>query len=506
MRRSLFAGSVLAFVSTPVLAQSLPGPKDIGAAVTNTICVTALRTEAQCAGTAWQNTMDKLQAEVNSILGSDPPTLPNNWMALLKGVGQLSPQYSPLNLLLGWLGRNNTDNKFPGAGGSSGGGGATGSWNEEGSNPCDKYRFRIDQAGNFVLPTIPLSPGKELNPYAEQASIGPPGTPLWRISTNGDNYADSPQAVALWYIHQLNKAVPVERWSGVYATAPYDSNGPTLSFQVSSKSYWDGTAWALNANGPPPPANYGLSTGVFPNWRQHPQAYNGYADPCPKQGNGGTFNYYIHPIATCVMYSPNYSISPSGYYYPTEVAIPIATALGLTTQSASTLACELNPEALRLLANELWKRAAAKPGYNGIPHSEVKPEDVRNNGEQPRIEEMKAVPTLPAAPSSPAPSSTPTPSGGSPTPTATTEAAPPPQSSLPDLVAPEIDWWPELPSIELSLGSPACPTYPIDVPPPFDWHVVLDSHCGLIEQNRALIAAIMLLVWTASAAVIVLRS
>jgi len=508
-------------VSAVAAQPALAGPKSIGGATAATACETWKRnnSELTCSGAVFDAYLAGLQAQAAQA-GQQAVSQgkPNNWASVLwlfgtaqaaNGCGSNPALCSVLagkllgqGVAMGWLGRNNSDCQpgwqhtgRPCTGGSFGGGGASGEWDESGVNPCKEYRFRLDEAGNFVLPTIPLTPGTAAYP----AKTGIAGSNLWRLGTP-NNFATSPQAVALWFTHKTNASKTKDKWQGVYAMRYQYDNGPSLAFESSAKSYWTGTAWSMSHTGIQNVYNYGQSAGIFPGCTDGSSS-GATCKPCPDGATSGTFDIYLETGKVCILYSPNKSISPSGYFYPAEVSIPINTALALATQSKSTLACELDPDLIRRLTQELLDRADL-PGI-------VTNEDVRTGGETPRIQELTEPPVVPTTvpPEATPPSSTPDPADPTPTPSpSSTMTSYDPGVNLGDPLAPDIDWWPDLPTIEVDLGAPTCPTYPLNVPAPFNWSLTLDAHCPLVEQNRAMIAAIMMLLWTVAAVMVILKA
>jgi hypothetical protein len=71
------------------------------------------------------------------------------------------------------------------------------------------------------------------------------------------------------------------------------------------------------------------------------------------------------------------------------------------------------------------------------------------------------------------------------------------------IVQPFLDLWPELRNADFSLGTGECPAVTLAV---FGAEQTMDSHCVLLEANRASIGLAMLLAWSILSLVIVLRA
>lgn len=524
---ALTSVAAISFASArPAFAQS--ADRSVDAAVRNTACALLLRTEG-FGGTTNSTSCDNPQAvKLWTAMQAEADDNPNwvnvyldavdtycAWMANNIGGGHNGYRCTTGGLSIGpdglpflWNIRENADCKtgwqqsFRPCSANSVGLPGSGDWDDPAAYDCDEFTFRVDEAGRFVIPTIPLTVGRPMYP----ARTNVVGTRVWRVG-NPAKHADSAQAVALWWIHNWNAGVPQDRWQGVYSTSPSDSNGPTQIFNTSTKSYWTGTSWSIGHTPVGVPANGGGagSMGIYPGCVD--SDYSGMqCRPCPDSSSGGgDFDFYIETGKICVMYAPNKSISPSGYFYPSLVSISMAEALLLTKMPKATLACQITPDMVRLITEYLWRTAAAKPGYTGPAPQPITPADARNGGIQPRLEEMKAAPNLATGPT-PTATSTPTPpaggGGGDPTPEPTVA---PPASNASDPVAPTIDWWPDLPTITVDLGAPVCPTYQMSVPS-FGWDATVDAHCSLIEQVRSALATIMVLIWTVTAVMIILKA
>jgi hypothetical protein len=201
---------------------------------------------------------------------------------------------------------------------------------------------------------------------------------------------------------------------------------------------------------------------------------------------------------------------PAAWSLPGSGPIPFAQLGDWSKGNMDSALCPLSNDLIQWLADHIYMEAEKLPNYDGAPYQKVEPQDVRNGGEQPTIRETGTVDKLPS------PNDTP----GTPTPTPTTEPtstpsngpdwtdpgtqAPNPQAGDSELlVESAFNWFPDLPKIQINLGNSACPVYKADF---YGHELVLDSHCPFIEQNRAIISALMLVLFTIAAAIIVLRA
>lgn len=195
------------------------------------------------------------------------------------------------------------------------------------------------------------------------------------------------------------------------------------------------------------------------------------------------------------------------------------------------------PKTLADLIQDMWREAAAQPNYKGIalplnnPLTEAELEAQRqaNSAAWPSLGDLtapissaavagqtQAAVPLPAngtlQPSNPAyvpdpitgvvtsPTTTTAPAldlGPNPGIGAPADPVAPPMASILD---PLFTWFP---NTAVTLGPGECPRPTLDV---FDEHFVMEAHCTLIEQQRALFSAAFIAIWTMAAAFIILRA
>lgn len=237
---------------------------------------------------------------------------------------------------------------------------------------------------------------------------------------------------------------------------------------------------------------------------------------------------------------------PVGQISSANSCVPIITNTTATKIPLATAVSELSPQALAqpvdyasmaLMINKLWKDAAAQSGYQGIPYDVANPvtsTEVQSFAQaNPAVYPTVAALTAPigtagsaAVGSGLSPSTTWSLSNvvtanqiNSPT---TTTLAPP--SATTDLgVDPNIRFVPPDAPTAQSILDPilnmlpgwrtatftqdgTCPKPVFNFAPFMNLTVTMESHCNLLEQNRALISSIMSGVWLLIAALIVLSA
>jgi hypothetical protein len=219
-----------------------------------------------------------------------------------------------------------------------------------------------------------------------------------------------------------------------------------------------------------------------------------------------------------------------GYIAAMDVHSPIPRLFPVTPQN---LNAPVAPKVMADLLNKLWSNAAAQPGYDGLPFNSADPvteAEARavlnaNPALWPSVGELNnpACPTcyagqeiainIPENGSLPStdPGYQPVP-GTSPGTSPTLDLGPNPATPQPALetapsaasiIEPLFSWFPGLTSLTVNVGGASCPTDTVNV---LDTQLVLDQHCAMMEQHRALIGAVMLAVWTMAAAVVLLRA
>lgn len=401
---------------------------------------------------------------------------------------------SGMNSWLNWAMNNipGFAQAFKGGGGSFGGTGASGSWTAN-DELCAKVNLRYDASANIIIPTIPLAPALGV-PLIKGGPAHGSGSLVEGAYQSGTN-----QGHALWWAHKVNIAYGDKRdWRGVWKITSSGGATPHPIYHMRNSSYWK-TATQRNA------VLQGQPTVVQGIWENSSRS-----EACPFGGQaGGNMSHHGYMQSSyppvCVNYIPNYALGPTGYAYPEEVSITFAQVPEWLASSPYGK-CAVAKAALAMIIQTAWQKASEQPGYNGPAPQPVTPEDVVAP-EQPTGEDMADPPAMPTAngdppaplPDDPAPTPTPTP-----TPTGGTTYDP--SVNLGDPTAPEIDWWPDLPTIEVDLGSPSCPTYSLNLVGWWDEPFILDSHCPLIEQNRAAISVLMLAMFGMMSFFIVLRA
>jgi hypothetical protein len=232
-------------------------------------------------------------------------------------------------------------------------------------------------------------------------------------------------------------------------------------------------------------------------------------------------------------------LSPEGALLAAEDAVqfiipPFFKPAGNTEQNPP-----VNPAVIAGLLNRLWSDAAAQPGYDGLPFpasdpitpAEVKAVQQAAPSAYPRVQDLNhpmcatcyaghpdvgpvLIPDNGSLPST-SPVFTQNPAinpgtgtapqldlGPNPaTPQPALEAAP----SAASIIAPLFAMFPSLDGMTINTAGAACPTDSVRVDA-LDMTLVMDQHCEFAETWRGAIGAAMLAVWTAAAAVVLLRA
>lgn len=358
-------------------------------------------------------------------------------------------------------------------GGDFAGGGADGGWQPD---DC-AVEIGIDADGKLIVPSIPLSTGGPMTL----------GTPVFFEGITGYNtiVATSRQAVSLWYFHAVinvqrsslssdNRVlVGCYRWTGSRA-------------DCASVGFWDGVTKRSSHTSQITPDPGGT-------WQS---AYDDKNCPIGTTTGGDFHFYFLRTGKSCVQYAPNDAVGKMGYRYGHRSTVPWGSNLNVMLQGNPWLKCPLAKGLIAKLTNKVLQQAGSE--------LEATDDDVQTGGEEVLVEdtddssttEETGIPTPPTPPPTPEPTPTPTGDGPDYDPTV----------NLPDPNAPEIDWWPDLPTIEVDLGNPACPTYQLTLAGWWTEPFVLDSHCPLIEQNRAAISLLMIAMFSMMSMFIVLRA
>lgn len=199
-----------------------------------------------------------------------------------------------------------------------------------------------------------------------------------------------------------------------------------------------------------------------------------------------------------------------------------------------------DPALMAQVANKLWQRAANTTGYAGIPYSTTDPitaADMTKLQTQypdvwPTVGDLDA-PVAQGATSGTALSHVPLPANGTKTSTDTGYVpdpatnpgtnpstqpltnlgvdpgtpAPNAEANTPtagSILDPIFNFLPTIGGATVSVPTGgACPTFDGTV---FTWHLHIDKHCQLIDENKAVISACMLLAWAVLASMIVLKA
>ncbi|WP_367848752.1 hypothetical protein [Rhodoferax sp. WC2427] len=227
----------------------------------------------------------------------------------------------------------------------------------------------------------------------------------------------------------------------------------------------------------------------------------------------------------------------SAYTFVSPAAVPQKTAL--TPQQATNdipavdLEKKLNPAIVAALVNKAWQQAAAQPGYDGLPYPQSKPITAteaatwtaQNPDYAPTIRDFTA--PNPATTASPQPWALPQ----NPTAATTTPATTPnanttnpaasnaqenlgadPAIGAPTLeqtptaqmiLQPILDLLPDLKNFSPTMASGICPRPTLNL---FGHTQTFEAHCAILDNNRDVIRAAMVLAFTLSALLIILSA
>jgi len=222
--------------------------------------------------------------------------------------------------------------------------------------------------------------------------------------------------------------------------------------------------------------------------------------------------------------------------------VPTPTKHASPSQAVAALSPEqkkqpLNPSIISDLANQAWSRAAAAPGYAGLPYNAADPITaadvnafrVANPASYPSVGDAVAPQPAPSGGTASSPfglpnggtGASPGPgSGASPTPTTPTNPSTQPLTNLgPDpgigaplleatptaqmILAPLLGLFPSVKSFVVPRHSSVCPKPDMTL---FGSTLVLDAHCNVLDPLRDVLSAAMAFAWALVSLFIVLRA
>lgn len=367
-------------------------------------------------------------------------------------------------------------------GGASGGGGASWGW-----DPCD-FDWKMDADGNLIIPAMVLPPGGPMT----LNSVGGRYFKVADYTANILYQGDSREAAALWHAHKFNgRAGNDEKyWAGLYKIVQTSTD--TRTYYFSRPAQW------FNGS----KINYESRNAVTEPSSMY-YSGSGTNQPCPQAVQSSDFHFYLaneggtmpNTFSSCTFYAPNFSISPTGYFYPRVAAWPAGEIKDFPKNAHPDLqACRLDPALIAKITKAAWDKGAAAPGYEGAASPGLPVP--KTDGVDPQVKDLANSPSV-------APTGTPSDPTPSPSPTSGNDNGPPgTETPKPDtdLAAPNFGWWPEPPSLTINTSND-CPSYGFDA---FGEHYDMTTHCTFAEQYRALIGAIMIVLFTIAAGRIVL--
>lgn len=513
----LGAASLLAAVASPAAAQSYVAvPGVVNQSVADTVGAAMRREGIASVSAPFTATIAAITAQVSDMMATGGPCAAqssfNLWLKVIKCLGIAEP-----------FGVGAKGDMYSGSG-DFGGAGSTGTWGQNTTTrPCAELKYKVDAAGNLIIPSFPLKVGGpvKVGSTAWHPADDPTGDEYWYVymgSASGllPATASTAQAAARRLVHLYNLKRPRIDWWGV--VGPYEEGGQSC-VKFATLAYRDknnqvvprAETQACGFKG-----NYGPEN---PGW-----AEAGFGQPhksCPDMlSSGGNFHFYgtgklDNHFHDCVWYAPNPDATGTtdGYAINSETTLPISATANWPQGMPAGDTCRLDPELLRQISDKLRKAASLRPGYGGTAYAPVTTADVRPGDA--RVGDLAAPPVQPqktpdplAQPPADAPVIPPKSTGGG----GTVDLGADPAIAAPavgeaptgsSIVTPLFNWFPTLPTIAINTAGVACPTWTMR---PFNWVLVMDSHCVFIEQNRALLSAIMVAVFTMGAAMIILRA
>lgn len=396
-----------------------------------------------------------------------------------------------------------------GQGSDFAGGGSNGGYDFDYCN----FSFRKDADGNIVIPAAPLSGGGPMDKLKRPAGAPGGAAPeYWNALCvgsgcgSGKYVADTSEAVALYVIHLFNSGAfggDTKRYVGLaYITGAGSNN---IGYVFNRPSYYTGAGAKVAVE------QRTVPTGKYPN------PWTTTNINCPQmEVTGGDFHFYgtgtgINDYNGCVHFVPGKGGTTSGYAVGQVAYVGKANVhqfLGGTNEALKN--CRVSIAAIAQMADEVIKRMTNAPPYEKVPTSSVR---VPSTGD-PTLRSLNkdARDGFPAStpPGTQEPTPYPTPTGtpgtGGTTNINVTVDLGQPGTETPktdsQLAPPDFGWWPTPPSLSIGTSS-QCPTYQFEA---FGETYVVDVHCMFIEQNRAFISAIMILIFALVAGRIVMEA
>lgn len=480
MRRRLLSATVFAML---LCTSAQAGP--IGVSVKATV-LAALTSSGISPGSAiGLATIQAIQAEIEAD-------------AAAAAAGNANP-FSWWGTIRNWLQPGQSIGGFGGGGGGYGGGGASDQGGWDAPDYCS-FDFRLDADGGLIVPATmpPVGTAMTVGSAPNNLKPGPQYTHGTNYGLSNSILASSTGAVATWAAHNENQRSGSTQayWAG-------------LQKVTAAGSYFFYRPASYTASGAKITRKLVLLSATQTAFYFGPADYQGArkSNSCPDTATGGgNFHFYGHGTGQsadgfvgCTWYAPNSGLGLGGYALSSITVWPNNEIKNFPTDAPEQLRnCKLSPALIKAIVDRAWRKAAQKPGYEGAPPPDNF--DPKTGGQDPKVDDLKDDPREPLPevvnPTDPwtADPNTP-PSGG------TTIINPPPSyedapaSSAPQLDTPDWKWWPELPTISVPTSS-TCPTYSFEA---FERTFTLNSHCQLVEDNRALISVLMVVLFSFAA-------
>ncbi len=236
--------------------------------------------------------------------------------------------------------------KFEGGGGTFVGAGADGFWD------CGNFTFALDAWGRFIIPSYPLAVGMPI----------PIDGKYFHSGSNAMGH--SRESTMRRIVHLMNMERIPQRWWGIIS--PHKPGAAHIG-RISTVSMRDSAGIAYS-----PQEDEIVTSSELTHWSGPDTGSTELHKPCPmtdgaganlhpygRKGDDSVWEYHIH---NCVLYSPDPSLSKSGYAINDTASIGWE---GWPNNLPEYLRrCALDPGFLAKMSDALLKKASQTPGYD----------------------------------------------------------------------------------------------------------------------------------------------
>jgi hypothetical protein len=512
MKRAVVATLAIAAIAAPLSAQTARD-NVVEQGIADTIRIDLQRRGIAGTDPRVQTLIDQMYAKIATAkaagaLASETPT----WAHVMRWLISSGNYPAPWN-----VGKD---------GASFGGAGAGGTWTSE---DCGDVDYELDPAGNLVFPSFVLKTGAKIVMTGSQFGGGAPfwhgdNGSQWQTNTSAPqrySAAVDYQALARRQVHLINMKRLPKDWYGVIgpnlvgttqcvdmATVAYRNTSGTITPRVRNNMCFN-----LNTS----PGHNPTVAGPYEIAHKN----------CPQDDfDSADIHFYGESDLQshwhqCTMFIPNEEFGWKGYAINTKTTLAyVDSARWPIMLPEHVKDCPIDPELLKKITDGLYKDIAAP----AVPYQPIDPTSPRPGDLKVRdLEDNPGTGTSPTPgpnvndppPTTTTPTTPTAPSGGTDvcdfgtggcdnpnTPDPTLEAVPE------GILDPIFDWLPDLPSITINTAGAQCPTWPLDLTAfggP-SWQFVMEDHCPLLEDQRAAISVLMIVLFGLGAAAIILRA